>query len=203
MGCRTSVREDSRVLLERCDRLCVVEVMSGVYHDSEFLSCARSVRPAGVIHSVPAKNKTKKQRINKETRSPHGAGPKISVVLCKDANSWFGEMLIAFCLPSFVIGYVSGRPGVSAVPAKGLQIEEIRQNKNRETRLCNAAVGPDDIKSRSCAVNSLKLFFLWALSNPLAQTTIVCKLQPSEFGQYLRRCCLLLGSSFCNKTNVR
>lgn len=66
------MREDSRVLLERCDRLCVVEVMSGVYHGSEFPSCARSVRPAGVIHSVPGINKTKKQRINKETRSPLG-----------------------------------------------------------------------------------------------------------------------------------
>lgn len=63
--CRTSEREDSRVLLERCDRLCDVEVMSG--------------RPAGVIHSVPAKNKTEKQRIKKETRSPLGAGPKSSV----------------------------------------------------------------------------------------------------------------------------
>lgn len=97
MGCRTSVREDSRVLLERCDRLCVVEVMSGVYHDSEFPSCARSVRPAGVIHSVPAKNRTKKaENKQRNSVSSWGAGPKISVVLCKDANSWFGEMLVAF-----------------------------------------------------------------------------------------------------------
>lgn len=46
------VREDSRVLLERCDRLCVVvEVMSGVYHGLEFpsevsASCGRNpLRP--------------------------------------------------------------------------------------------------------------------------------------------------------------
>lgn len=42
------VREDSRVLLERCDRLCVVvEVMSGFYHGLEFpsevsASCGRN-----------------------------------------------------------------------------------------------------------------------------------------------------------------
>lgn len=60
------VREDSRVLLERCDRLCVVvEVMSGF--TTVWSSLLRSVRPAGVIHCVPGKNKTKAE--NKQRNS--------------------------------------------------------------------------------------------------------------------------------------
>lgn len=150
------------------------------------------MRPAGVNRA-----KTKQKQNQHRNSVSSWSRTNARCVLCKDANSWFWEMLIAFCLPSFNLGYIARPSGRFRMFRRKVASNPIFSST--DTRLRNAAVGSDDIKSIVCCKKLKIFFFLWALSNPLAQTTIVCKLQLSEFGQYLQGlidACLMPGFKF-------